>query len=441
MASIVVGLVLTVSAVGLVRLERRQLSNNLDTTLSQRAETIAASFGAADVSPVIANSDAEDQAAQLVADIDGVAVVVAATANLAGAPAVAPGLPRGHSQRFDDVADLPLPESTYRVLTRRVGTSSGPATLHVLESTDDLDDTVGGLIGRLALSLPVVLVLLVTLMWWLVGRALRPVDEIRQEVADISGTDLDRRVHVPERDDEIARLAATMNGMLDRISGVAERERRFVADASHELRTPLTRIRTAVEVDAADPDGADWLATNRLVHDEADALQQLVEDLLYLARSDAGALVLTAVPVDLDDIVLDEVRRQRTQTARRIDISDVSAGHVAGDPAQLARVVRNLLSNAVRHATATVAISLAELDGTVELVIDDDGPGVPADLREVIFERFARADDDRGDASGGTGLGLAITRDIVERHGGRIQLDGTRTSGARFVVTLPATDR
>jgi signal transduction histidine kinase len=229
--------------------------------------------------------------------------------------------------------------------------------------------------------------------------------------------------------------------MLDRISGVAERERRFVADASHELRTPLTRIRTAVEVDAADPDGADWLATNRLVHDEADALQQLVEDLLYLARSDAGALVLTAVPVDLDDIVLDEVRRQRTQTARRIDISDVSAGHVAGDPAQLARVVRNLLSNAVRHATATVAISLAELDGTVELVIDDDGPGVPADLREVIFERFARADDDRGDASGGTGLGLAITRDIVERHGGRIQLDGTRTSGARFVVTLPATDR
>ncbi len=440
-AAVVVAIVLAISAVGLVRLERRQLSNNLDASLLQRADTIIASFDAVEQSGVIANSNAEDQAAQLVSAVDGDSTVIAASVNLVGQPEVATSLAAGEPQRFGDLNDVPLPEANYRILSRRVDTASGPTTLHVIESTDDVDDTVNELIWRLAASLPVVLCLLVALMWWLVGRALRPVEAIRREVADISGTDLGRRVSVPDHGDEITRLASTMNAMLDRIAEVTERERRFVADASHELRTPLTRIRAAIEVDASNPDRADWEDTNRLVLDETDALQRLVEDLLYLARSDANALTQNRSPVDLDDIVFDEVRRQRVHTAIRFDLSQVSAAHLVGDPAQLARVVRNLLSNAERHATTGVVISLIETDDMVELDVIDDGLGVPRGSEDVVFERFGRAADDRGADTGGTGLGLAIARDIVERHGGHIVLDENWTPGARFVATFPTSGR
>lgn len=437
LATIVVTVVLATSAVGLVRLEHHQLSSNLDNSLRQRADTIAASFEASQQPSVIANINAEDQGAQLVDDSPRIPVVVTATENLGGVPAIATSLGAGEPPRFDTHDDIPLPGARYRVLSRRVDTASGPMTLHVIESTDDLDDTVRGLAWRLALSMPLVLGLLVGLMWWLVGRALRPVEAIRREVADISGAELHRRVPVSARNDEVSRLASTMNAMLDRIADVTERERRFVADASHELRTPLTRIRAAIDVDTAYPDQADGDATNRLVLDETEGLQRLVEDLLYLARSDADALAWNRPPVDLDDIVFDEVRQHRERTPVRFDVSRVSAAHLTGDPAQLARVVRNLVSNAARHATHCVEISLTEAPDSVELVVADDGPGVPAGLREFAFERFARADDDRNSDTGGTGLGLAITRDIVGRHGGTIVLD-EQAPGARFVVRLPA---
>lgn len=438
MATIVVAIVLGVSAVGLVRFERRQLSSALDRTLIQRADTIIASLTADEPTTVIANSNADDQAAQLLSVVDGESLVVAATANLADVAAVAGALDDGQAQRFDDLTDVALPEDVYRVLSLPVGTPSGQMTLHVLESTDDLDEIVQTLVWRLSVSLPIVLGLLVGLMWWLVGRALRPVEAIRREVADISGRDLDRRVPEPPQNDEITRLASTMNAMLDRIAEVSSRERRFVADASHELRTPLTRIRAAVEVDAANPADAEWEATNRLVLEETEALQQLVDDLLYLARSDAGALSPARSPVDLDDIVFDEVRRQRTRASLRFDVSRVSAAHVSGNATELARLVSNLLDNAARHATTGVVVSLNDVDDVVALVVQDDGPGVPPGLGEVVFERFGRADDDRGSDTGGTGLGLAIARDIVERHGGRIALDEGWTRGARFVVSLPA---
>jgi signal transduction histidine kinase len=227
-----------------------------------------------------------------------------------------------------------------------------------------------------------------------------------------------------------------MNETLDRLEDAVRRQQRFVADASHELRGPLTRIRSELEVDLARPELADPHATQRSILDEAIGLQHLVEDLLQLARSDAGAAEMTSAPVDLDDIVLREARRLRDRGRVLTDTSRVSAVQVTGDRDQLSRAVQNLLENAERHAATTVTVALDEIHGTARLTVTDDGAGIEPAQRERVFERFTRLDDARTRDSGGSGLGLAITRDIVERHGGTIHLaEGLAT---RFVVELPA---
>ena len=243
-----------------------------------------------------------------------------------------------------------------------------------------------------------------------------------------------------DSDDEISRLALTMNRMLERLDLAAERQRRFVADAAHELRTPLTRIRTDVEVDLAQPGRADPAATNARVHDEVVTLQDLLDDLLHLARADAGVGSTGFEPVDLDDIVLSEIRAQRDHTDVTIDETGVSAAHLNGHAADLARAVRNLLTNAVRHATSTVTVTLSEHQSAIELTVADDGPGIAREDREHIFERFARVDDARARNDGGTGLGLAITKEIAEQHGGTVTYDARSGPGARFTISLPRPD-
>lgn len=433
MAAIVVAVVLTIVAVALVALLRQELFTNLDNSLAQRADTYQATFleeEAEDLS-VLLNTNDEDRAAQLVAP-DG--TIIASTPNLHGDPPIEATGP-GPAVRSLWIAELE--DDVYRVLSRPIETESGAAMLHVAQNVDDLNDTIRNLVIALAVMVPVVVVLLALLVWWLVGRTLRPVELMRAEVADISGTDLRRRLPVPEQADEIARLASTMNEMLDRIDEAGRRQRQFVADASHELRTPLTRIRTEVEVDIHRPELADPRSTNEKVLEEAVALQELLDDLLFLARSDEHQHPDQHQPTDLDDVVLAEVHRLKSDSPVLIDTSAVSAAHLFGDTTQLSRVVRNLLSNAVRHSESVVAIAVHESDRRVVLTVTDDGPGVPLDQRTRIFERFGRADDARTRASGGAGLGLAIVSDIVHRHGGSIRYDETWTAGARFVVDLP----
>ena len=229
---------------------------------------------------------------------------------------------------------------------------------------------------------------------------------------------------------EIARLAETMNEMLGRLQDAYQRQERFVADAAHEHRSPLASLRVQLEVDGDE-------GTRHLL-DEVIRMQRLVDDLLILARSDAGQLATQSSSVDLDDIVLGEAVRLREIGSRAaVDTSAVSAGQVRGNAEQLLRVVRNLLENAVRHAAARVVVTLREADGEVVLTVQDDGPGVPPAERSRIFERFARADSARARGSGGAGLGLAIARTIAESHGGTLGLDDT-DGGASFVLRLPA---
>jgi signal transduction histidine kinase len=224
-----------------------------------------------------------------------------------------------------------------------------------------------------------------------------------------------------------------MNDMLARLEESALRQQRFVADASHELRTPLTRMRAELEADELDPGRADPAATRRSQLDEIAALQRLIEDLLVLARSDARAVDRRLDAVDLDDIVLEEAR---AVPGADVDLARVSAAQVGGDAEELRRVVRNLLDNAGRHATARVSVALAERDGHAVLTVDDDGPGVPAGKRRDVFDRFTRLDESRT-GGGHAGLGLAIVADVVDRHGGTVTIDDSPLGGARFVVTLP----
>jgi signal transduction histidine kinase len=318
--------------------------------------------------------------------------------------------------------------------------SSGQMTIAIATPLTDVRRSVDTLANSLWVGTPGLIVLVGLVVWVLVGRALRPVEAIRAQVDAITGTTMDRRVPVPNTDDEVARLARTMNGMLERLERASARQRAFVSDASHELRSPVSTIRTELEVASADSEHADWDEVAKRTLGETDRLGRLVDDLLALARLDEADRPRRRAPVDLDDLVLEESTRTHRVPVRT---AGVSAGRVEGDERQLAQVVRNLVDNAQRHAATQVAVALRREDDQLILVVDDDGPGVPEADRERIFDRFTRIDEARGRAAGGAGLGLAVVRRVVEHHGGTVTaVDGDPASGglggARFVVKLPA---
>jgi signal transduction histidine kinase len=329
---------------------------------------------------------------------------------------------------------------------RVASTSTGDLIVRVGVPLDDIDESTTALIVAFSIAVPLVTLVLAALIWWLVGLTLRPVESIRRQVSEITGHELDRRVTEPSADDEIRRLAITMNEMLDRLEASSVRQRRFVADASHELRSPLTRIRSEIEVDLAHPETADGARTVRSVLHEAEKMQRLVDDLLVLARFDEsgrGSTGTAELPlVDLDELLRSEVLRIRPTAALAFDLSAISPVQIHGDRPQLERLLRNVIDNAVRYASTSVVVTLDEIDQHAILTVADDGPGIPAEQRELVFERFTRLDDSRArDADGtgdGTGLGLAIARAIATRHAGTMRIDPEFSPGTRVIVSFPA---
>jgi signal transduction histidine kinase len=433
LATLAVFAVLVLTGIALVVAQRQVLTEKLDESLVLDAAAIEADI-ATDPSPGALAPVGDDDGVAQVVDSDG--DVIAATTNAAGEPPIA-AVPDG-DQVVRTVDGLPTDDAPFRVVSRRVEGPDGPLVIHVAAPLDDVRETTSLLTTSLAIAIPAVTAVLAWLVWWLVGRTLRPVEAIRSEVAGMSGSDLDRRVPVPPGDDEVAELARTMNAMLDRVEDAAQRQQRFVADASHELRSPLARIRSEIEVDLAHPYGADPEQTSRSVLDETIGMQRLVDDLLVLARSDAGAVTAARTEtVDLDDVVARHSRRLRADGRVAVDTRAVGAAQVAGDPQRLGRAIGNVVDNAVRHARATVTFGLAEQAGEAVLTVTDDGPGIPPDRRDEVFERFTRLDGARVASTGGTGLGLAIAREIIEDHHGTIWIDPDHYRGARFVITLP----
>jgi signal transduction histidine kinase len=433
-ATVVVAVVLAFTAIVVVVAQQRALTDNLDDRLRRRADDVSALVESGSTPEVLAvDGDPDDSLAQLVT-VSG--EVVAASPNVAGEPPVAN--PSGDArERLQTVDRLPIDSDEFRLLTRHFDTNEASYALFVAAALDDVTENIAELGLVLAVVLAVVLVIVAALIWIVVGRALRPVEGIRAEVERITGSELDRRVPEPAGDDEIGRLARTMNAMLGRVEDAHVRQEQFVADASHELRSPLTNIRSELEVDLAHAGTADLLATHHSVLDETVRLQRLVDDLLYLARSDAGELPTRSEAVDLDEIVLRESMTIRARGRVMVDTARVSGAQVTGDRDQLTRAVRNVLDNAERHASSRISVSLREIDHHAELTVTDDGPGIPDDQADRIFERFTRIDDARDRGHGGTGLGLAITHDILTRHRGAISSSRSSSGGAEFRIRLP----
>ena len=427
-ATVAVAVVLAVTAAVLLAWQQQVLSSDLDESLAAYADELISDIARGDPGATVLPARVDDDAIAQINRRDG--ELVATTANFADQPA----LPTSDASAQVRTGRLFSGDVEYRIVTRR----SGDWVVHVGAPLDDIRESVSALRIGLAVTIPTVVLVIAALVWWLVGRTLEPVDAIRRQVADISSRNLDRRVPEPDTGDEIHRLALTMNAMLDRLEAAVERQQRFVADASHELRSPLTRIRTEIEVDLEHPDTADLTNTHRSVLEEATHLQQLVDDLLILARLDAEH-PRHAVHrlVDLDDIVLAEAEHVRQTTDLTVHTSRVSPALVGGDSRQLTRAVRNLMDNAARYARSEVNLVLDTEDDHITLRVHDDGPGIPDEHRGRVFDRFTRVDPWRISSDGGTGLGLAIVHDIVEHHGGSIQIGTSTSPGAEFIIELP----
>ena len=299
-----------------------------------------------------------------------------------------------------------------------------------LAAVDAAQDTV---MFYLSFGVPLLILVVGAATYFFAGRALRPVEAIRAQVASMSEKDLAERVPVPVARDEVGRLAETMNGMIARLESAQKVQRRFVADASHELRSPLATIGAGLELlQDSDP------GTVRTLRGETERLGRLVDDLLLLARADERGLQPRRDEVDLDELV--EAERARPyEDGVRTEVRTEPV-RVVGDRGQLVRVLRNLVDNAHRHAGAQVVVTLGRDGDQAALDVADDGPGVPADDRSRIFERFVRLDDARARADGGSGLGLAIVAEVVAAHDGKVWVEENPGGGALFRVRLPAAE-
>ncbi|KAA2265692.1 HAMP domain-containing protein [Solihabitans fulvus] len=290
--------------------------------------------------------------------------------------------------------------------------------------------------AALAFFVPLAVLVTALVAWFAAGRALRPVEAIRRELAEVSGSQLDRRVPVPDSRDEIARLARTTNTTLDRLQHAHDQQERFVADASHELRSPLANLRAGLEVALAHQDRADWPAVAHRSLLDVQRLQRITADLLQLA-ADPTEVPSASEVVDLADVVEEQVA-ERSLAPSGPTVKSIVDGPapVVGEAVQLERLLRNLVDNAVRHGHSVVTVRLTAAQDEVVLEVLDDGPGIPAADRDRVFDRFARLDDARARDAGGSGLGLTLARDIATRHGGSLRVADS-DSGARLVARLP----
>lgn len=431
-AGTVLAAALVLAGAGLLAAVRADLVASATSATRQQADSIAQLAVQGRLTPVLHAAHGTD----FLQVVDARGTVLAASPNLAGRPALPTAGPTG-SHTTDQVDPL-YEHHRQRLAAVTADTPTGPVTVYAGASLRAADEAMDITQAGLAVACPLLLLTGVVVTWKVTGQALRPVEAIRAEVDAITGQDLHRRVPEPGTADEIARLAATMNAMLDRLEASGRRQRQFIADASHELRSPLAVLRTQLEVADTHPDPA---VRAELVHgalEDTDRLQNLATDLLLLARLDAGGTDdRPRQRIDLTDLVTTTVLARPSGPHRRT--TDVAPGvAVDGIPLWLGRLLTNLLDNAERHAATTVHVRLAvdPVRGLALLDVEDDGPGIPPADRERVFERFTRLDDARSRDHGGSGLGLPIARDIARHHHGTLTVTPT-PAGARLTAALP----
>jgi signal transduction histidine kinase len=431
----IVGAAFVTGATALVAVLQQHLIAEIDTALRARLDDLqTASTGGIRLPASLPDTGDEGTVVQILGT-DG--VVITQSANIKHRLALMASSPAGITQ-IRTFEQAPIGDiAAYRLAVRRAVSADGEVDLVVGASLDPTRESVHTLRRSLLLGIPLLLLLVGAVTWFAAGRVLAPVESIRATVADISASDLSRRVPEPTGRDEISRLARTMNQTLDRLQAASDKQRAFVGDASHEFRTPLASLLAQLEVLLANPERIGQPLVVRRLHEDARRLQHLAEDLLFLAVHDDGQRQPVRAIVDLDELVISAVEPIRAHDLVKVDISKVQGGRVLGDASQLARLIANLLDNAEQHALDRITVELHTTDATVELIIADDGPGIPVVDRERIFERFTRLDAARQRQRGGAGLGLAIVKSIADEHHATITVADSN-HGARIVVTLAA---
>jgi heavy metal sensor kinase len=335
-------------------------------------------------------------------------------------------------------------EADWRVYTLPVELPDGSAAwMQAGRSLAATEQALARLRRNLLLGLPLVLLVAGIGGLFLAGRALAPIDRMAATAERISGSDLSGRMG-RQNSEELGRLAASFDSMLERLEQAFSRERRFVADVSHELRTPLTALKGRIEVTLSRPRSTgEYASTLEELQAEVDRLTRLSNDLLMLARFDRGALPSRLQEVDLS-VLLREVSERIRPLARSRDQvveEQVQPGLLMqADPDQLVRLFFNLLDNAVKFTGKGGRIVLRSWrrDGLVEIEVSDSGPGVSPEHLDRIFDRFYRVEESRARSTGGHGLGLSIAQEITKAHGGALSARSMPGEGTTFTVRLPA---
>jgi signal transduction histidine kinase len=438
-ASSVLAAVLAIGAVALVALLHQSLVANLDSAASTRARDLS-SLVSNDSLPETLPAQADDSS--LIQVVDASNSVRSASANVVGEAPILRAHPEGSSDTFLTISSLPVGNrsESFRVAVHPVTTSSGPGWIYVATSLAQAEAATNSLSWALGVALPALLAVVALTISLSVGRSLRPIEKIREQAVSM-GTDLSQRVPVPRSHDEVSRLAVTVNQLLERLEQSARKQTRFVGDASHELRSPLAALRAQVEVALAQRDHADAVDTLERVESQAVRMTDLIEDLLFLARTDEGRQRRSFEPVDLDEVVLEEFHRLEALNTVAVRIVRLDAARTSGSRRDLSRMIRNIGDNAARHAGTEVSIALTVEGASAAITMSNDGPPIPAEDRQRVFDRFTRLDGARSrrNGEGGSGLGLAIAQEIAVAHGGHISALPMRdvTVGVEFIVTIP----
>lgn len=425
----------------LVSFVHRSLLAAVDDAALARGRDVAALAAAGRLSGSVASTSEESSLVQVVGPGN---TVLASTGNIDGEPPAIAAQPSPRAERVLTGSALPLSDSLqqFRIAAVPVALPQGPGWVYVATSLRSVQTTVSGLTRALVLGLPALLGVVSVVLWLTIGRALRPVERIRsrtESIGAIGAAALDARVPVPPSRDEIARLATTINTMLNRLEAASARQKQFLGDVSHELKSPLSAMRAQIDVALLHPESSERPEELRRLRDQSDRMGLLVDDLLFLARTDEGGTAHDTERVDLDELVWAEAHRLR-ELGTQVSLTRLDAVGLAGNAPALSRMLRNLGDNARSHARSTVELALIASSGEAALVVTDDGPGVPEAARETVFGRFTRLEPHRSRTDGGgTGLGLAIVREIARSHAGSV-LVGDRPDGlpgAAFTVRLP----
>jgi heavy metal sensor kinase len=332
----------------------------------------------------------------------------------------------------------------WRILTSATMAGGRSIVLRVARSEDRLRMQLWEIVVVLVLGLPLIVAMAGVGGYVLARRALAPIDHLSAEARRITADRLHERLSVPNQHDEIGRLAGVINETFGRLEASFDQLRRFTADASHELRTPLAVIRGTGELalsEARTP--AELKDAMGSVLEEVDRLTNLVDTLLRLANGDAGTVRLSPEALDLGELARDAAASLAIlaeDRGQRVTVEAPGGVLVTADRLVLREAVTNVIDNAIKYSPpdASVTIRVAREEDHAVLTVADEGPGVPVELRERIFDRFFRLDDARSRDRGGTGLGLAIAKWAVEVNGGRIAVADAPTRGSLFRITIPA---